>query len=69
MGLLVLSRRPGERVAVDHAGERLWVAVVLDERGRLRLSFDGPRSFDVSREEILPGPDAEPVGHLWKSGR
>ncbi len=56
---LFLSRRMGERVVIDHAGERLVITIgdirrLMNCRPEVRLAFDGPRSFAIGREESQP---------------
>jgi sRNA-binding carbon storage regulator CsrA len=57
---LHLTRFTGERIILEHAGETLVLTVTAVARikpgtGEVRLSFDGPRSFEVWREEKHPG--------------
>lgn len=55
--MLVLSRTAGERVRVkaeiNGMVVTVWVTVVEVDRGKVRLGFDGHRTVDFSREELL----------------
>ena len=54
--MLVLSRRPGERIVLPHCG---WVLTVVSVRGnRVRLGIAAPAGVAVYREEVWPGPDS-----------
>ncbi len=53
MSLLVLTRSPGERTALDVRGVRVWVTVDLDRHGKIKLIIDAPREVIVTREEIM----------------
>jgi len=54
MGHVIVSRRAGERIAIEHGGETLWITVVdASSRRRVKLSFSGPLSFKVLREELV----------------
>ncbi len=50
MGLLVLSRKLGEKVWI---GKDICVTVVDIDRGKIRLGFDAPRDVPIYREEVL----------------
>jgi carbon storage regulator CsrA len=56
--MLVLTRRAGERLFVEHLGDVLEITV-LEVDGRVRLGFVGPRKFDVQREERGRAPRKE----------
>lgn len=51
--MLVLTRRVGEKVVVEHADELLEVEVQLMGGGQVKLGFVGPRAFRVFRAEVL----------------
>ncbi len=53
--LLVLSRRPGERIRLKTAsGEIIWIEVAgIDRQGAIRLAFSAPQSVEIMREELL----------------
>jgi carbon storage regulator CsrA len=50
--MLALSRYPGETVEIMHNGELLTLHVVSVRGTKVRLAFDGPKSFAVWRPEV-----------------
>jgi carbon storage regulator CsrA len=50
--MLVLSRRAREGVVVKHAGEEVTIRVWVDGH-QIKVGVDGPRSFEVRREELV----------------
>jgi carbon storage regulator len=52
--MLVLSRKPGERILVPHCG--VVITVVSVRGNRVRLGISAPDGVTVYREEIWPGP-------------
>ncbi len=57
--MLVLTREPSQEIVVEHAGELLRLVVTTCRRGRVRLGFEGPRSFEVHRSEVYSAIAAE----------
>ena len=55
--MLTLERKTGEAVSITHKGETLDVIVSDIRGGSIKLSFDGPLSFAVIRD------DAKEVRH------
>lgn len=47
--MLVLSRKPGERVAI---GSNIFVTVLEVRGNRVRLGFVGPNDVPIHREEV-----------------
>jgi carbon storage regulator len=47
--MLVLSRKPGERVAI---GNEIYVTVIEVRGNRVRLGFTGPAEVPIHREEV-----------------
>lgn len=47
--MLVLSRKPGERLKI---GMDVWVTVVEMRRGHVRIGIDAPDSVKILREEL-----------------
>lgn len=47
--MLVLSRRPGERVMI---GDQITVTVVRIGPNNVRLGIDAPRDLNIVREEL-----------------
>ena len=50
--MLVINRKVGETVNIEHKGEVLKL-IVVKQRGddELVLGFEGSRSFDISRDD------------------
>lgn len=57
--MLVLSRVCEESVTVEHKGETLRVRILHIKQGRVKLGFQGDKSFEVRRSEL---PPAKTVG-------
>ncbi len=55
--MLVLSRKPGERIAI---GEAITITVLEVGRGRIRLGIDAPPECSISRPK--PGQKASLTG-------
>jgi carbon storage regulator len=60
--MLVLSRKPGERIYI---GDHIVLTVVAIQGNRVRLGIDAPTSVEIQREELLcrqppgrPRPDS-----------
>ena len=62
--MLVLTRKSGERLAIDTPAGRIWVLVVHVNGGKVRLGIDAPADVQVTREELLArsGHDGQPEG-------
>ena len=69
MGKLVLSRRVGERIAID---ETTFVSVERIRGDVVRLGFEAPRHVNIVRDELDRIDDAKPESNItsieWKSG-
>ena len=70
MGKLVLSRRVGERVAID---ETTFVSVERIRGDHVRLGFEAPRHVRIVRDELERTDAAKPTESNvttfeWKSG-
>lgn len=50
--MLTLERKEGEVITITHEGENLEVIVSMLKNGKVKLSFDGPESFEIWREEV-----------------
>ena len=57
--MLVLSRKPGERILI---GDDVAVTIVRIGPNTVRLGIDAPREMNIVREELL-GERAETNGH------
>jgi carbon storage regulator CsrA len=55
--MLVLSRKPGEKI---HVGTAITITVVRVEGNRVRIGIDAPADVRLVRAELngLPGPSA-----------
>lgn len=53
--MLVLSRRPGERILLTTStGDEIWLEVVkIPSQGKVSLGFSAPPSVKIEREETL----------------
>lgn len=49
---LMLSRRPGERVWIDHPDGCIWISVEDIRGDKVRLGIHAPPSVRVHREEV-----------------
>lgn len=50
--MLVLSRKPGERILI---GDEVTVTIVRIGPNTVRLGIDAPRSMNIVREELCVG--------------
>ena len=50
--MLTLERKEGEAVTITHNGEAIDVIVSTAKNGKVKLSFDGPQSFSIERDDI-----------------
>lgn len=50
--MLTLERKEGEVITITHNNQDLDVIVSVIRNGKVKLSFDGPESFEVWREEL-----------------
>ena len=51
--MLVLSRKPGERILI---GDNVTVTIVRIGPNNVRLGIDAPRDMNIVREELLLDP-------------
>lgn len=53
--MLVIGRREGEAVFIDHNGERLKITIQRPHRNlkKIQLGFEGPKSFRVVRDDAV----------------
>ena len=56
--MLVLSRKPGERILI---GDDIAVTIVRIGPNNVRIGIDAPRSMNIVREE-LQGREKRPAG-------
>lgn len=50
--MLTLERKENEVISITHNGEDLDVIVSIIRNGKVKLSFDGPESFEIWRKEV-----------------
>lgn len=50
--MLVITRRPGEWVVITVGDVEIRMQLNEFIRGKIRLSFDAPRSVQIDREEV-----------------
>ena len=51
--MLVLSRKPGERIQI---GENIWVTVVRIGLNTVRLGIEAPQDVKILRAELIEQP-------------
>jgi carbon storage regulator CsrA len=57
--MLALSRKKGERIAIDCPdGTRLWLVVADVDRNKVRIGIQAPADYLIRREEIIPVDEA-----------
>ena len=49
--MLTLERKVGEAVSITHKGETINVIITGIKYGNVKVSFDGPLSFAVVRDD------------------
>jgi carbon storage regulator len=55
-GMLVLSRKPGEKILI---GDNVTVTIVRIGPNTVRIGIEAPRDMNIVREELC-----EPAGHV-----
>lgn len=58
--MLVLSRKPGERILI---GDEVSVTIVRIGPNTVRLGIDAPRSMNIVREELCHPDEAHARAH------
>lgn len=56
--MLVLSRKENERIRIrdSRTGEEIWITIVRQGGGEVRIGIAAPPEFDIEREEIIGRP-------------
>lgn len=49
--MLTLERKEGEKITITYQGEILEIYVKTAQHGKAKLSFDGPKDFQISRDD------------------
>ena len=58
--MLVMTGRPGEDVVIRHGKDVLRLRfLVAQERNRVRIGYDGPGCFVITRERTSNGKSSE----------
>jgi len=63
--MLVLTRRPGQRIVID---DNIVVSVVSLKNGQVRLGIDAPPSIHIVREELQGSPPVIPAAIKARAG-
>ena len=50
--MLTLERKEDEIIQITHNGESIDIKVTMIRDNKVKLSFNGPESFEVWREEV-----------------
>lgn len=58
--MLVLSRKPGERIKVEIGGQEIVIALVAMRGGKARIGIEAPMECKILREEITDLSVREP---------
>ena len=51
--MLTLERKIGEEISITHGDETIDIIVTDIRRGHIKLSFDGPLTFQVLRDDAV----------------
>jgi carbon storage regulator len=62
--MLVLTRRPGQRIIID---DNIVVSVVSMKNGQVRLGIDAPPSVHIVREELQDTPAKATIPAILKA--
>lgn len=57
--MLVLSRKPGERIMIGEGKDQIIISLVVMEHGRVKIGIEAPRHVPVYREEVLQQIEAK----------
>ena len=50
--MLVIDRKDGESVIVEHGDDKIEVTLYKDKNGKLKLGFDAPPEYIIYRKEL-----------------
>jgi carbon storage regulator len=62
--MLVLTRRPGQRIVID---DNIVVSVVSMKNGQVRLGIEAPPSVHIVREELQDTPARVSIPEIIKA--
>lgn len=51
--MLTITRKIGDQVTITHGDETIDIIVTDIRQGQIRLSFDGPLTFQVARDDAI----------------
>jgi len=55
---LVLTRKSGEEIVIDHPSGAVTLRVIFADRGKARVAVDAPSDVSVHRKEVRERIDA-----------
>lgn len=64
--MLILTRRPGEKIVID--GDIVLTVLEVGRGGQVRLGIDAPRHHRILRHELLEEVRAENAGAAVQPG-
>lgn len=50
--MLVLERKDGESVIIEHGDDKIEVKLYKDGKGKLKIGFDAPRQYKIYCKEM-----------------
>ena len=50
--MLVLDRKDGESVIIEHGDDKIEVKLYKDCKGKLKIGFDAPPEYIIYRKEL-----------------
>jgi carbon storage regulator len=57
--MLVLSRKPSERIIIGQGADKIVVTLVSIDRNQCRIGIEAPREIPVVRSELCRRPGEE----------
>lgn len=67
--MLVLTRKVGEKLVLQHAGVTITIDVLKCEHGRIKLGITAPTEVKACREELLHNRSKKDRRRQGVSGR
>ena len=64
-GMLVLSRKRGERIFLNADGEQIELTLVEIRGDKVRLGFKAGPAVKIMREEVLQKLAVQPIQTAW----
>lgn len=50
--MLVLDRKDGESVIIEHGDDLIEIVFYKDQRGKTKIGFDAPSKYIIYRKEL-----------------